>query len=218
MKPAYINVRGCNGSGKTTLLRCLARSPDCRLVEVHQPVWRAEDFDHEDAPEQVLTKVGKPKGRPIVATVTPDRLAILGDYTPASAGATTAGCDRISRQADVKAALLAMGKLPDVDAILFEGIIVSTIYSSWQEFSREVGGMTWAFLNTPLDVCLKRVQERNGGKPVKEDQIADKHRGIARVMAKASAAGESVRVLRWDLVLKDIRATIREALGQELPL
>lgn len=185
----YINVRGCNGSGKTTLLRSLARDPLCRVINVIVP-------DH----------------KPIPVTYAPDGIAIIGDYTPAAAGATTAGLDRIKTQAAAKAVAELVGRDPDVKAVLFEGVVVSTIYGPWHEWSKANGGMIWAFLDTPLEVCLKRIQERNGGKPIKEDQVADKHRTIARVREKALADGETVRDIHWETALKDIKAVI-ENLG-----
>ena len=185
----YINVRGCNGSGKTTMLRCLARDPLCRVINVIVP-------DH----------------KPIPVTYAPGGIAIIWDYTPAAAGATTAGLDRIKTQAAAKAVAELVGRDPDVKAVLFEGVVVSTIYGPWQEWSKANGGMIWAFLDTPLEVCLKRIQERNGGKPIKEDQVADKHRTIARVREKALADGETVRDIHWETALKDIKAVI-ENLG-----
>lgn len=181
----FINVRGCNGSGKTTLLRSLARDPRCMVVEASVP-------DH----------------KPIPITYTPEGLAIIGDYTPAAAGATTAGLDRIKTQAAAKAVAEFAGANTEVKAVLFEGVVVSTIYGPWQEWSKANGGMVWAFLDTPLEVCLKRIQERNGGKPIKEDQVADKHRTIARVREKALEAGEAVRDIHWETALKDIKAVI----------
>lgn len=184
----YINVRGCNGSGKTTLLRSLARDPLCRVINVIVP-------DH----------------KPIPVTYTPDGIAIIGDYTPAAAGATTAGLDRIKTQAAAKAVVELVGRDPDVKAVLFEGVVVSTIYGPWREWSRANGGMIWAFLDTPLEVCLKRIQERNGGKPIKEEQVAAKHRIIARVREKALADGETVRDIHWETALKDLKAILEEA-------
>ena len=73
-------IIGSSGSGKTTLLRCLARDPLCRVINVIVP-------DH----------------KPIPVTYAPDGIAIIGDYTPAAAGATTAGLDRIKTQAAAKA-------------------------------------------------------------------------------------------------------------------
>ena len=186
----YINVRGCNGSGKTTLLRSLARDPLCPVTNVIVP-------DH----------------KPIPVTYAPGGIAIIGDYTPAAAGATTAGLDRIKTQAAAKAVAELVGRDSDVKAVLFEGVVVSTIYGPWQEWSKANGGMIWAFLDTPLEVCLKRIQERNGGKPIKEDQVADKHRTIARVREKALADGEQVRDLHWQTAWKDLKAVIDEQTG-----
>lgn len=214
----FLNVRGPNGAGKTTLLRCLARSPECRLVPVHQPLHpEAGDFlpakESWSEFEKRRAKAGKPQGRPIVVTVTPDGLAILGDYTPTATG-TTAGCDRISRQDDIKAALVAASKLPGVDLVLFEGIIVSTIFGPWLEWEKANGGMVWAFLDTPLEVCLKRIQERNGGAPIKEDLVAAKHKTIRDVRRKVLGVYPGVgRVydIHWESALKDIKGAINHA-------
>jgi hypothetical protein len=199
--PTYINVRGPNGAGKTTLLRCLARSPECRVVPVYQPLWL--ESDAKVKPE----RIGTPKGRPIPATITPDGWAILGDYTPAASG-TTAGCDRISRQADIKQALVNAHRLEGVRGVLFEGVIVATIFGPWMDWARENDGMTWAFLDTPLDVCLKRIQDRNGGQPIKEDLVASKFKTIRGVRTKAQAAGEHVVDLHWETALKDIKSIL----------
>lgn len=182
----YINVRGCNGSGKTTLLRCLARDPLCRVVNVTVPDYK-----------------------PIPVTYTPDGIALIGDYTPA-AGATVVGLDRIKTQAAAKAVAELVGRDPDVKAVLFEGVVVSTIYGPWVDWSKANGGMIWAFLDTPLEVCLKRIQERNGGKPIKEEQVAAKHRTIARVREKALADGEQVRDIHWQTAWKDLKAILEE--------
>lgn len=210
----FLNVRGCNGSGKTTLLRCLARDPACLLVPVHQPINPpAGEFqplkESWDDFEKRRKRAGKPKGKPIVATVTPDGLALLGDYTPAATG-TTAGCDRISTQDDIKAALLGAAAIPTVKLVVFEGVIVSTIFLPWLEWERANGGMVWAFLDTPLDVCLQRIQQRNGGEPIKEDLVADKHTTIRRCRTKAMQAGATVRDIQWDLALKRMREIIAE--------
>ena len=184
----YINVRGCNGSGKTTLLRCLARSPLCHVELVEVP-------DH----------------KPIPVTHCPGGIAIIGDYTPAAATKTTAGLDCIKTQDAAKAVIEAVGRDPLVKVVLFEGVVVSTIFGPWMEWSRNNGGMTWAFLDTPLEVCLRRIHERNGGKPIKEDQVADKHRTLLRVREKADAAGEKVRLIHWETALRDIKTLISEA-------
>lgn len=213
----FLNVRGPNGAGKTTLLRCLARSPECRLVPVHQPLhsepaaYRPEEEAWTDY-VKARDRAGKPKGKPIMATVTPEGIALLGDYTPAASG-TTAGCDRISRQDDIKAALLGAAAIPGVKLVIFEGVIVATIFGPWLEWERANGGMIWAFLDTPLDVCLKRIQDRNGGQPIKEDLVAAKHKTIQGVRTKALNAypgGGRVVDIHWEVALKDFKETIAQ--------
>lgn len=191
----FINVRGCNGSGKTTLLREFGKMPGCFV----SPVSVTHEIKNKD--ESGKVRVNHP---PIPVTYCPNGVAILGDYTPAAAGATTAGCDRIKTQEATKNALERIARNERVKFILFEGIVVSTIYGPWKEWAEANGGMAWAFLDTPLDLCLKRVQERNGGKPVKEDQIADKHATIGRVQHKAFTDGQTVLNLDYNKPLADL--------------
>ncbi len=193
----FINIRGCNGCGKTTLLRSLVKlypSDQRRVTEIDVSPYVTEK--HAPIPFTVLR--GAPLGN----------LAILGDYTPEAAGQTTAGCDRVKTQAAAKAALECAVGL-DVDVILFEGVVISTIFGPWQEWSKANGGMVWAFLDTPLAECLRRIQLRNGGKPIKEDQVADKYITLGRVADKARQAGEHVVDLPWESALRELKNTIR---------
>jgi hypothetical protein len=192
----FINVRGTNGSGKTTLLRQLVKT------ELNDRSLSSVAIDpalgHPSIPFTVLRS---------------SRLAILGDYLPAEPGAkqqTTAGCDRIKTQAATKQGLERALAGLGVDIVLFEGVVVSTIYGPWKEWADANGGMLWAFLDTPLATCLSRIQERNGGKPVKEDQVSDKHRTIARVRDKALADGLAVLDLPWECALSTLRNRIAE--------
>ena len=188
----FLNLRGPNGSGKTTLLRCLARDPLCRVVNVHVP-------DHS----------------PIPVTYTPAGIAMIGDYTPNVTG-TTAGCDRIKTQAATKGVLELLARDPDVRLVVFEGVVIATIFEPWLNWERANGGMVWAFLDTPLDVCLARIQARNGGKAIKEDQVSAKHRTIRRVRDKVLASYPErghVADLRWETALKDLKAVVACALG-----
>lgn len=180
----FINIRGCNGSGKTTVLRQYAatRSPEVYPVEV-------------------------PNHKPIPVTYLSNGVAILGDYSPAATG-TTAGCDRIKTQQAVKDALETI----DADAVLFEGIIVSTIFQPWSDWSHENDGMVWAFLDTPLDVCLDRIQSRNGGKPINEKLVGDKWNTIKRVKHKATESGERVETLDHSIALEELTEIVDDYL------
>ena len=35
-------------------------------------------------------------------------------------------------------------------------------------------------LTTPIDVCIQRVYQRNGGKPIKEESVASKHKVVMK--------------------------------------
>lgn len=169
------NIRGCNGSGKTTLVRSL--------------------FDH------VRTEVrsfGVEDHKPIPVTFgfgTVLKFAAIGDYLQSGC----AGLDRVRTQAAAKGVILKVREScgENLDFILFEGVLVSTIFEPWLKFSRDNGGVTWAFLDTPLKTCLDRIQARNGGVPIKEDQVGDKHSTIRRIQDKARQAGERVLVLPY---------------------
>lgn len=201
----FINVRGCNGSGKTTLLRMLARDPLCRVENVR--------VTHEYKDGKSGEKV-RGYHAPIPVTYAPGGLALLGDYTPGATG-TTAGCDRIKTQEAAKSALELIAQDPEVRVIMFEGVVVSTIFGPWRDWAGANGGMLWAFLDTPLEVCLERIQKRNGGKPIKEELVAGKHRTIARVQKKAEKAGLPVEVIRWESALLDGKAAVRKVAAGE---
>ncbi len=193
----FINVRGCNGSGKTTVLRQLVNGWTDHKWEV-----RLTPYFGEHKPIPFTFGIG-------------NGIAILGDYLPAQELPTTAGCDRVKTQAATKNALRWAARQAGVNVVLFEGVVVSTIYEPWKEWAEEQGGMAWAFLDTPLDTCLRRIQARNGGKPVKEDQVADKHRTIARVRGKALADGLVTYDLNWESALIDLRAIVADLTPEE---
>jgi predicted ABC-type ATPase len=176
MKVRLINVRGCNGSGKTTVVRSLNKDGMGQVGYYTVP-------DHKPIP---LTFVNPgPHDKDIVV--------LVGDYLAQGCS----GLDRIKTQAAAKSIIELAAGLQDVRAVVFEGVLVSTIFEPWLQWSRAHGGMTWAFLSTPIETCLSRIQARNGGKPIKEEQVRDKHKGIARISLKANLAGERVIVLPW---------------------
>ena len=57
--------------------------------------------------------------------------------------------------------------------VIFEGLIVSGIHGRWLRISKEVSPIIWAFLDTPIDVCIARILERNGGKPFNVEYLKD---------------------------------------------
>lgn len=201
-----INLRGPNGSGKSTVAYGLiAKGEKSNLEEVE------------------LASYTTPGGAERVVTgywIHPLDLIVIGPYRTACGG-----CDAIKTQSLVKESVIIAAAA--AKHVFFEGVIVSTLFRGYQELSialkaRKVcmystldrkpvksgsgkfGPMIWAYLDTPLEVCLDRIQQRNGGKPINEQLVADKVRSIAATRTKAEAAGERTTTIRYKSALADV--------------
>ena len=121
---------------------------------------------------------------------------VVGDYETGDCG----GCDRISSQDQIRSMIAGYAERGNV---VFEGAIMTTCYNPWLKFSREVikGGMTWAFLDTPLEVCLQRVRDRRVSKGkdtvFNEQYLIDKWKANRRIESHAQEAGENVVILPY---------------------
>jgi hypothetical protein len=93
----------------------------------------------------------------------------------------------------------AWNEYPDYD-IIMEGVLDSTIFSTYADLFHnyeermeigEVEPRKIIILNflPPLDVCIKRVYERNGGKPIKEEQVESKWNSVYRNASKFKEDG-----------------------------
>jgi hypothetical protein len=112
-------------------------------------------------------------------------VCLIGGYPEGKTG----GCDRVKTYDLMRGAIReAAGTYP---IVLFESVTVSTVFGSWAEFCCELP-FWWLYLDTPLDVCLARVETRNGGKPFNREMVADKMRAIESTRAKAIAANFTV--------------------------
>lgn len=125
----------------------------------------------------------------------------LGSYE-----AKTGGMDTISTKVEKQSLLrLLWTEFPDYD-ILMEGVIDSTILSTYVDLFKDYENMVdegsinprriliVSFL-PPLETCIARVYERNGGKPVLENQIESKWKSVERNHLRFKQAGlTSVRV------------------------
>lgn len=165
-----INLRGTNGSGKSTVIFQLL---DGRTVEV-------VDLAH------YKSKAGK--DRHVEGYHCAElELIVVGRYATACGG-----CDGIPTQDLICEAVRKASTL--AQNVLFEGVIVSTLFSRYSELAKELGNkrFLFAYMDTPLETCLSRIQKRNGGKPIKEDLVASKVRAILSTREKALAAGHTV--------------------------
>lgn len=81
--------------------------------------------------------------------------------------------------------------------VIVEGSIVATVFSRWKRLADRLGDYHFLFLDTPLEVSIKRVLQRRLDKgndkhfdPNKT--LIPRHRAIMRVRQKLAAAGCNV--------------------------
>lgn len=154
-----VNIRGCNGSGKSTIPMSMM------------------DIDREfEVVKLGMSKSGKPSS-PALTIFHKLGWIALGTYFN-----KTGGMDTYKTNADTIMALMyALKNYPEYD-IVMEGVIASTIKSTYAELFRELEEdghqvLIMAFL-PPIEVCLERIQKRNGGKPIDEKLVASKWRSV----------------------------------------
>jgi predicted ABC-type ATPase len=167
----FLNIRGTNGSGKSTLAR--------RFFGEHDAIVELMSYQKEEG-----GKVYAATGR-----VNPDtNTLVVGKYPedPKKVG----GLDTLpSFEVSQKCIELALA-LPDVDVVVAEGVLASTVMGSWDEHAkklREQGHrVIWAFMSTDYATCLKRIYGRQAEfKQIKEEQVRDKWLQIDKVRQRA---------------------------------
>ena len=155
-----VNIRGCNGSGKSTIpMQMMELDPDFEVIKLG------------------IGKTGKPCNPAI--TVFPNlKWVALGTYFN-----KTGGMDTYSNNKETYKALdYVLKHYPDYDVVM-EGVIASTIKSTYAQLFTELEEnagqqvLIMAFV-PPLEVCLERIQQRNGGKPIKEELVEGKWRSV----------------------------------------
>ncbi len=150
-----VNIKGTNGSGKSTVPQLMRE-----IDEEFFTIW-CDTFGQKE----------------IIATVFPQ----LGWLALGSYHNKCGGCDGLD-SGDIINQCIRLTWLLDYN-VLFEGVIVADIKSTYHNLLHSINNdprypkrrTIMLFPTTPLEECLRRVSERNGGKPVKEDLIATKY-------------------------------------------
>lgn len=167
-KKLLVNIRGCNGAGKSTVPMSMLSDPGMYV----------EELKYSDG-----KRIGAFTVFPAYGWIA------LGTYFN-----KTGGLDGIRNMECVKITLYAaLGMYPDYD-IIMEGILCSTVFSSYSDLFHTIENQTGRqvmilSLLPPLEVCLERIQSRNGGKPIKEDLVAGKRISVARSHEKFKREG-----------------------------
>lgn len=152
----------------------------------------------EADPEYEIIRLGTSKtGKPCSPAITVFhklKWIALGTYLNKTGGMDTYS----NNEATITALDYSLKMYPDYDVVM-EGVIASTIKSTYANLfeSLELIGhnvLIMSFL-PPLDVCLKRIQARNGGKPIKEKLVEGKWRSVASGVGYFKSLGfKSIRV------------------------
>jgi hypothetical protein len=130
-------------------------------------------------------------------------LYVVGPYTT-----QCGGCDAVKTQDECCNSVRTFASQGDV---VFEGLLISHIFDRYHKLDHEMADKysqhtIWAFLDTPLEVCLDRVRSRRNaraaltGKPVKEfneKNTRDKWHDSLRGFEKCQAAKLDARWLPY---------------------
>lgn len=173
-----VNIRGTSGSGKTTLMR--------------------QFMDHVGDWDQLMSEnMRKVEG---YRSLPDGAFYVLGSYAN-----VCGGCDGIPTQDAVCNRVREYAKH---GSVLFEGLLISHLYTRYLNLAREYPqGFAFAFLDTPLDVCLERVQARRDARadklgkprtPLNPDNTVAKWHETHRVANRFVEDGLPVLWLPWE--------------------
>lgn len=163
-----VNIRGCNGSGKSSIPMSMLDDPDVYIIE----------------------KLYKGKTRKI-ATVFPSYgWVAMGVYFNKTGGLDGFPDTNLTK----KAFWYLLKKFPKYN-LLLEGVIASTVFSTYAELFKEAKKkypereVYIISLLPPIENCLRRIQKRNGGKFIKEELVASKWQTVQRNVQKFKLEG-----------------------------
>ena len=170
-----INLRGCNGSGKSTIPMSMMDDPDMYIVE----------------------KPYKGKMRKAFTVFPTYGWVVLGSYHNKCGGLD----GFVDTAMIIKATWYSLKKFPEYN-IMMEGVIPSTVFSTYAKLFQEIQEkyperkVIVVNLLPPVEVCLDRIQKRNGGKAIKEDLVSSKWSTVSKNADKFTEAG--ILSLKWD--------------------
>ncbi|KKL65999.1 hypothetical protein LCGC14_2149360 [marine sediment metagenome] len=164
-----VNLRGPSGAGKSFIGHKLL-----------------DTYPHEEIWVDGWNKT-KPK---LVAYELPGGLFVLGRYTAKGGGLDGFLTKRTRERFYDLIRSYAFNK-PFVFA---EALILSSSKGAWKGLASEMAPdpLVFAFMDTPFDLCVKQVYLRNGGRPIREDQVKAHHAYLQRLSHRLKEEGENV--------------------------
>lgn len=185
-----IQLRGTNSVGKTTAVRQFLQRGNYEKRQVIVRNSLCEYYFDESS-----------------------RIAVLGRYDRNS---YSGGIDGNITDRDVLLdAILRIARLEKANAIVFEGVLYGVTFKLTYELYRACVALGYRYsgilLQPPLQYVFDRIRERNGGKEVNEDSIANKYFTASRAAEKMKAAGIPTRIIDTSKVpLRDMYKIIEE--------
>ena len=175
-----INIRGTHGSGKSTIVKKLLVRFDC------QPIY-------QEGQKKPVGYVGMmPNNK---------QLYIVGPYET-----SCGGCDAVQPYARIWPLIEEFAKSGHV---VFEGALVSSSYGNIGRSSESYGDkFVFAFMDTPLKVCLNRILKRRQAKgnmnPLDPKNTRGKLESIERSIPKIKSMGRKVIILNHKNALAQV--------------
>jgi ABC-type dipeptide/oligopeptide/nickel transport system ATPase component len=154
-------------------------------------------MDHFD----VESEIARPSTQRVWAYLLRNGMYVLGRYET-----TCGGADTVGSFGKIRTQLNILARRGDV---VVEGLLWSHVFKSSDEFARSTPHhVIFALLNTPADLCVRRVLARRrtvGNKrPFNPQNTSDKHRDIVRTQERLLRAGHDARILPHEEPLQTI--------------
>jgi len=124
-----------------------------------------------------------------------EKIFVLGRYETA--------CGGLDTYKDFAQTRTAIRSLLPLGHIVMEGVLWSTVFKQSDEVAREFPQhhCIWAMLDTPAEICLRRVkarqEEKGKVKDIDEALLIDKIEQITRRQAALKDEGWDTRILPW---------------------
>lgn len=190
MKKVIVSIRGTSGSGKS-----------------HIPFT----LFYKCSREEIIGGDGKVKGYVVDASSLGVRFPIyvLGKYTT-----QCGGCDQIPTQQEAADRAVHYNQIGHV---LMEGLLASAAGPKGAVTAtiQETGNAVFAILDTPLEVCLERVQARRTARgderPFNPKNTKDKWTQTMSTAKSLHALGYDVRAIDHTKAYEDVMNIFREA-------
>jgi predicted kinase len=171
-----LNIRGTSGSGKSTLTRLLMEETKAR--ELRRTVKDARGKERE----KIFGYEGVLDGKPVF---------FVGPYT-----SPCGGCDAVKTQDEVCDLVETFARQVEQGGhVVFEGLLVSGGFQRYVDLARKLSNHKWlfAFMDTPVDVCLRRIQNRRQARgderPFNPENTIGRHASVNKLLPRFRAEG-----------------------------